>query len=117
MAARVFQLVLHYDGTGFSGWQVQPDRRTVQGELEGTLTRLCGEPVRVAGAGRTDAGVHARGQAASVHVAEHWTVRAALGQSVRGRARSGRARLVCGTNAGMASVSRIRRARYCAANR
>ena len=73
MAARLFQLVLHYDGTGFSGWQVQPERRTVQGELESTLSRLCGEPIRVTGAGRTDAGVHARGQAAGVQVAEHWT--------------------------------------------
>lgn len=73
MAERCIQLVLHYDGTGFAGWQVQPDRRTVQGVLEATLERLAGASVRVTGAGRTDAGVHARGQAAGITVAGHWT--------------------------------------------
>lgn len=73
MAGLILQLVLHYDGSGFSGWQVQPDRRTVQGELERVLRRLCGgERVVVTGAGRTDAGVHARGQAAGVTVPDHW---------------------------------------------
>jgi tRNA pseudouridine38-40 synthase len=73
MAGRVFQLVLHYDGGGFAGWQVQPAERTVQGVLESALSRLCDEPVRVMGAGRTDAGVHARGQAAGVEVPAQWT--------------------------------------------
>ena len=67
------QLVLHYDGTGYSGWQRQPDARTVQGDLEKVLERLCNRPVPVLGAGRTDAGVHARGQAAGVIVDDRWT--------------------------------------------
>ncbi len=73
MAERTLQLVLQYDGTEFAGWQVQPGRRTVQGVLESTMASFASSPVRVAGAGRTDAGVHARGQVASVTVPEHWT--------------------------------------------
>jgi tRNA pseudouridine38-40 synthase len=67
------QLVLQYDGARFAGWQRQREARTVQGELEAALARLCGGPVPVTGAGRTDAGVHARGQAAGVRVATKWT--------------------------------------------
>ncbi|MDE3152762.1 MAG: tRNA pseudouridine(38-40) synthase TruA [Gemmatimonadota bacterium] len=81
MAERTVQLVLHYDGSGFSGWQRQPDQRTVQGVMEAALERLCGTPIGVLGAGRTDAGVHARGQAAGVRVPEKWdpsTLRRAL---------------------------------------
>ena len=72
MAERTVQLVLHYDGGKFSGWQRQPDQRTVQGVVEQALERLCGEPVSALGSGRTDAGVHARGQAVGVRVAEKW---------------------------------------------
>ena len=85
MEVRVVQLVLHYDGTDFAGWQVQPAERTIQGVLEGALQRLCGKPVRATGAGRTDAGVHARGQAAGVEVPDHWTtdrLRRALNQQL-----------------------------------
>lgn len=73
MTARTVQLVLHYDGTAFAGWQVQPEQRTVQGEIERVLAGLCGERVVAQGAGRTDAGVHARGQAVGVRVPEKWT--------------------------------------------
>jgi tRNA pseudouridine38-40 synthase len=55
-------LTIEYDGSDFSGFQRQPDRRTVQGELEGNFSRLLGEPIKIIGAGRTDAGVHATGQ-------------------------------------------------------
>jgi tRNA pseudouridine38-40 synthase len=66
------QLVLQYDGAGFAGWQRQPGIRTVQGVMEEALQRLCGAPIVVTGAGRTDAGVHARGQAAGASVPEKW---------------------------------------------
>ena len=73
MAPRSVQLVLQYDGAGFSGWQRQPAARTVQGVLEEAMARLCGQPVPALGSGRTDAGVHARGQAVGVRVGERWT--------------------------------------------
>lgn len=59
-----------YDGTDFSGWQRQPNGRSVQEELERMLGRLAGDtPVTVVGAGRTDAGVHAHGQVAHADIA------------------------------------------------
>jgi len=61
---RNYKLILAYDGTDFYGWQRQPEARTVQGELEAVLSRITGQKVTVMGAGRTDAGVHARRQAA-----------------------------------------------------
>src|SRR2546423_2418330 len=81
MASRSVQLVLHYDGAGFSGWQRQPGERTVQGVLEAAVSKLCAEALTVVGAGRTDAGVHARGQAAGVRVPEKWSA-AALRRSM-----------------------------------
>jgi tRNA pseudouridine38-40 synthase len=74
MAERTVQLVLHYDGAGFSGWQRQPEQRTVQGVLEAALERLCSGPIAALGSGRTDAGVHARGQAVGVRVPDRWDV-------------------------------------------
>jgi tRNA pseudouridine38-40 synthase len=62
------RLTLAYDGTAFSGWQVQPDRRTVQGEVRDALESICGHSVRLIGAGRTDAGVHALGQVANARL-------------------------------------------------
>lgn len=60
------RLVLEYDGSRFVGWQVQREGRSVQGVLQDAIAKLCGQPVRVTGAGRTDSGVHARGQVASL---------------------------------------------------
>jgi tRNA pseudouridine38-40 synthase len=62
---RTWKLVLAYDGTEFHGWQVQPDRVTVQGELRAAIQRVTGETVLPQGSGRTDTGVHALGQVAS----------------------------------------------------
>jgi len=71
---RTVLLVLHYDGARFAGWQRQAAGiRTVQGAIEQVVERLCGAHVAVQGAGRTDAGVHARGQAASLRVPAKWT--------------------------------------------
>ncbi|GAC1650722.1 MAG: tRNA pseudouridine(38-40) synthase TruA [Gemmatimonadaceae bacterium] len=72
MAQRTIQLVLHYDGAGFAGWQRQPAARTVQGAVEDALGKVCGQSVTAIGAGRTDAGVHARGQAVGVRVVPKW---------------------------------------------
>ncbi|MHB8054595.1 MAG: tRNA pseudouridine(38-40) synthase TruA [Candidatus Aminicenantales bacterium] len=60
-----FKIVLSYDGTDYFGWQRQPRVKTIQGTVEDALTRLAGGTIDVAGAGRTDAGVHALGQTAS----------------------------------------------------
>ena len=69
-----FRLTLEYDGANFEGWQVQSGgRRTVQGELETAIARVSGKWVRVVGASRTDAGVHAQGQVASAVIATEWT--------------------------------------------
>ncbi|MDH7514603.1 MAG: tRNA pseudouridine(38-40) synthase TruA [Bacteroidota bacterium] len=66
---RRYRMTLEYDGTGFVGWQIQSNGRSVQEVLETALADLFGIPVRVTGAGRTDAGVHAAGQAAHFDVA------------------------------------------------
>lgn len=63
-----FKLVIQYDGTDFHGWQVQENDRTIQGELERVIGMLVDVEVAVVGSGRTDAGVHAEGQVANVHI-------------------------------------------------
>ena len=67
--SRKLRLLVEYDGTDFSGWQRQEGQRTVQGVLVSTIHELLGETVEVRGAGRTDAGVHAEGQVASLTLA------------------------------------------------
>ncbi len=62
----VLKLTIEYDGTNYSGWQFQPRHDSIQGRIEAALERIFAAPVRVFGSGRTDAGVHARGQVASI---------------------------------------------------
>jgi tRNA pseudouridine38-40 synthase len=81
-----YKLIVEYDGAPFCGWQTQADQITVQGVLTAAVTALSGETALVQGAGRTDAGVHARGQVAHVDFAKEWptdTVRDGLNAHLR----------------------------------
>src|SRR6266550_4460927 len=81
-----YKLTIEYDGGPFVGWQVQESGLTVQGQLVAAVEAFCGERVKVSGAGRTDAGVHALGQVAHVDLAKDWetdTVRDALNAHLR----------------------------------
>jgi len=68
-----YALIVQYDGASFHGWQIQKGHGTVQGELESVLRRIMGERRPVVGSGRTDRGVHASGQMASVTVPASWS--------------------------------------------
>lgn len=68
-----YKMILQYDGTRYDGWQKQGNTaNTIQGKLEQVLERMCGEQVEVHGAGRTDAGVHAKGQTANFKLSGEW---------------------------------------------
>ena len=60
-----FKFLLDYDGSRYYGWQRQPEQNTIQGKLEHVLGLMCGKETEVIGAGRTDAGVHAKGMVAN----------------------------------------------------
>jgi len=80
-----YKLLIQYDGTDFHGWQIQGELRTVQGELTCALSLIEGREVTVHGSGRTDAGVHAEGQVASVRIERKITpekLRAAINGNV-----------------------------------
>lgn len=68
MGSRNIRLIVEYKGTAFSGWQIQADQTTIQGEITEAIFRTTGCRVSVTGAGRTDAGVHALGQTANFHI-------------------------------------------------
>lgn len=62
---RNIKLIIEYDGKGFNGWQKQPDRLNIQGEIEKAIEEITGEKVNLTASGRTDAGVHSLGQTAN----------------------------------------------------
>jgi tRNA pseudouridine38-40 synthase len=81
-----YKLIIEYDGRPFCGWQVQTEQVSVQGLLTSAIEALSGEKTLVQGAGRTDAGVHARAQVAHVDLAKEWetdTIRDALNAHLR----------------------------------
>ena len=67
-----YKLLIEYDGSGFLGWQAQPNGQTVQNVLENALEILHGEKLTLQAAGRTDTGVHALGQVAHFDCAKEW---------------------------------------------
>src|SRR5581483_3330302 len=81
-----YKLTIEYNGAPFRGWQIQADGATVQGVLTDAIAALTGERPNVQGAGRTDAGVHARAQVAHVDLMKSWetdTIRDALNAHLR----------------------------------
>ena len=81
-----YKLIVEYDGRPFAGWQIQADQLTVQGLLTAAVEALSGDKTLVQGAGRTDAGVHARAQVAHADLTKEWdtdTIRDALNAHLR----------------------------------
>jgi len=71
---KTLALVIQYDGTNYGGWQIQPNADSVQERLKKALFNITGKAMTITGAGRTDAGVHARGQTASIRLNEEFPV-------------------------------------------
>ena len=80
-APRTIRMTIEYDGTAYAGWQLQRGSPTIQGQLEAALEKHLGHPVRVTASGRTDSGVHARGQVISFHT-DHTMPAVAMGRAI-----------------------------------
>ena len=74
LSEKTLILNIQYDGTNYSGWQKQPNARTVQETLENALMQICGKEIKIMGAGRTDAGVHARNMTAHGNIDDSFTI-------------------------------------------
>jgi len=68
IAQNNYKLKISYDGTRYFGWERQPNKETIQGKIENVLSRMCDTDIEIIGAGRTDAGVHAKAMIANVHM-------------------------------------------------
>jgi len=68
LAQNNYKLKISYDGTRYFGWERQPNKETIQGKIENVLSRMCDTDIEIIGAGRTDAGVHAKAMIANVHM-------------------------------------------------
>ncbi|MBQ9391389.1 MAG: tRNA pseudouridine(38-40) synthase TruA [Lachnospiraceae bacterium] len=68
LAQNNYKLNISYDGTRYFGWERQPNKETIQGKIENVLSRMCNTEIEITGAGRTDAGVHAKAMIANVHM-------------------------------------------------
>lgn len=115
-----YKLLIEYDGGPFVGWQRQAAGRSVQGAIEAAVTGFCGETVRVGGAGRTDAGVHALGQVAHLELTRAWpadTVRDALNAHLRPDPIAVLAAEIVGTDFDARFSARRRHYRYLVINR
>lgn len=81
-----YKLIIEYDGTPYIGWQIQQDGQSIQGRLREAIKAFCNQDIIPSGAGRTDAGVHALGQAAHIVLEKDWPadiVRNALNQHLK----------------------------------
>lgn len=105
-----YKVVMAYDGSRYNGWQKQGNTdKTIQGKLEQILFKMTGEEIEVHGSGRTDAGVHARGQVANFHIDWKKMPETRLDRAVKGKNVAERKRRIRSWNISMSICRRILR--------